>query len=344
MTFDFIAIDVFKTEKYFTEYMNQHPNVNMWSDNITNIRSVPILSSKSKLNGAISSEYMFNQKYVNDLYYYNPDIKLIFILREPIVRVCLEWSNLVTRNSQKKNDLITNLDYELNDKGPIKFKTNMLSKSCYIEHINRFLKKFSKKNIIIVSKEQILENPSRIFNSIFEFLKLNRITISNKTIKFENDLVNILPKVREISETHFKKKLITFFNPYNLKLYNFIGTEIRSWEKFYKRMRIINNLVNVNNFNLYYYNITRRKQARISIQVDDEPDVKKMYQQCIKNIGLDLIKNDYTLKNDNFSLTIKNETQNNKSNPTGILKLSLRNGKSVEYSINTSINTKEKRR
>ena len=42
---------------------------------------------------------------------------------------------------------------------------------------------------------------------------------------------------------------------------------------------------------IFMHNITRRKQARISIQVDDEPDVKTD-QQCIKNIGLDLIKND----------------------------------------------------
>ena len=81
---------------------------------------------------------------------------------------------------------------------------------------------FSKNQILIISSEDLASNTKNIMNDIFQFLNLPKYEILN------TKKVNVSKYSKMNSNT--RKKLVTFFKPYNEQLYEFLNSKF-DWDK-----------------------------------------------------------------------------------------------------------------
>ena len=139
---------------------------------------------KNIIFGEKTPSYINFKKAIDRIHDYNPNIKLIIILRDPISRA---WSHF-NMNLNKDNINTENIDvnelffekimekkdenhYFLDDYIGEKELTDyyIVNKGYYIDQINYVLTKFSKEQLHISISEEILNNPNKEYNKILNF-------------------------------------------------------------------------------------------------------------------------------------------------------------------------------
>ncbi|RLJ09991.1 MAG: sulfotransferase [Candidatus Aenigmatarchaeota archaeon] len=133
-------------------------------------------NSKIRAIGEASPSYMYFEEVPERIHEVIPDVKLIFILRNPVdrayshywheVRLGYEWLSFeeaikVEQERLAKGDIINRRHYSYLDRGK------------YIEQIKRFRKYFSKDQMLILITEELRSSPETVMRQIFEFLQVN---------------------------------------------------------------------------------------------------------------------------------------------------------------------------
>jgi len=136
------------------------------------------------------------------LKHYNPNLKLIFILRDPTERAFSSWKMhhfaFAKRKSNQFYDQRTfskAIEEELNKQNTLK---GYLNKGLYAKHLKFYLNEFEKEQMLILDSNSLLNEPhqlKRIYNFIgIENMNL-QLTIGNKSgayIKTEEDKQTLL--------------------------------------------------------------------------------------------------------------------------------------------------------
>ena len=107
-------------------------------------------------------------------------------------------------NNQENNAFLVDEFYEL-----------LLARGFYAKQLEFWFKKFPRKNILLISSEELAVNTDKTISEVFEFLevpdqKINDLTKQNK-IKY--------PKMKDST----REILINFFKPHNEKLFGMLG-------------------------------------------------------------------------------------------------------------------------
>lgn len=166
-----------------------------------------------------------------------PKIKLIVLLRDPVVRayshynmeVRLGFENLSFEDALKnENERLRGEKEKMIDDenfNSLEYQTHSyLSRGIYVEQLKNWMKYFSKDQLLILQTEEFEKEPSKIINLVFKFLNLPNYEIKN-------------PKKENVGEykkmtNDTKKFLIEYFKPYNQELYEFLGRDFH-WEENY---------------------------------------------------------------------------------------------------------------
>ena len=174
---------------------------------------------------------------IDRIHKYNPDIKLILLLRNPILRAYSAFNmftqldnslgkmnpNKILNYFEKTAKNIKNLK-DINRNGPY-----FIERGFYDEIIEYIYSKFPKENIYIGISEEIKKNKLYYYNEIYEFLgakKLDTIESSDHHIREYK-----IPISKELA-----KFLYTIYKPHIEKLYKILGRRIESWEKYYETL------------------------------------------------------------------------------------------------------------
>ena len=133
-------------------------------------------NSNIKAIGEVTPSYMYLEEVPERIHEILPDVKLIFILRNPIdrayshywheVALGYEWlpfEEAIKAEEERltRGDIISRLHYSYLDRGK------------YIEQIRRFRKYFSKEQMLILITEELKSNPEKTMRRIFEFLQVD---------------------------------------------------------------------------------------------------------------------------------------------------------------------------
>lgn len=187
--------------------------------------------TNKKAIGEASVHYLNFPIAVKRIYDFNPEFKLIFILRNPIIRAFSAYKRYI----QIKGEIDS---FEKIIKG----KYNQMKKYClesgkYYTHINRFLNYFSMDQIHIIIFEDFISNPKKELLKICEFLGVN------SELKFSRGIINKNPSKMPFSLL-FQKITYKFFTPHLSesylriifksifsKAFNYMN-HIFSWRKF----------------------------------------------------------------------------------------------------------------
>ena len=255
------------------EYLNQHPDIFMsepkeprfFADDKRYAKGLEYYSkffvecSDEKMIGEASTaytSYLNSEKIIQRIHKFNPNLKLIYILRNPISRAysAYWWSMRVQdepldfyeailqeekRNHTNKSDRIDQWSYK--------------RRGLYFHIIEQYLKYFPKENLKVILLEDLKLSAIKTCNDVFEFLNLKEFDItilesdkmnkailpSNKSIqRFMNNPSRTLRLISFFLESILgskkKKKLHEFINKKTLKTFEYSPMKESTFEYLVK--------------------------------------------------------------------------------------------------------------
>lgn len=172
------------------KWISEGMNGELWNAFLREENLYQKLFIKAKDNqkcGEASVSYLYSLKAAENIYNYNPNAKIIIMLRNPIDRA---WSHfnmerrmgLVTGNFLQEFDKYKALSHPIWGKDPI-----FLSGGNYFEQVKRYLNRFPKEQVLICLYDDYKKNPKNTINKILAFIG---VTINNDIELIQNKKAN----------------------------------------------------------------------------------------------------------------------------------------------------------
>jgi hypothetical protein len=231
-------------------YLTQHPDIFMKSVELhffdtTEPTETEILNYENKFNtnkliiGEKTPSYCYLQFAIDRIYNYNPTIKLILILREPIKRAFSQYNmnlNKVNKNLHDVSDKQIILDFEkeenINLSEISKNGDYYIARGKYDEIISYIFSKFPRENVYIGISEEIKNNKQKYYNEIFRFLGASEI--NNIDVNRDTPITTYTKPI----PNNLEKKLYDIYKPHNDRLYEILGRKIDIWENYYDKIKL----------------------------------------------------------------------------------------------------------
>jgi hypothetical protein len=179
-------------------------------------------------SGEASPSYVFHPLVPQRIKTALPDIKLVLLLRDPVLRAYSHYQGNL-RKGQEELSFEEAIEKEssrlegereaiIADQHHPMYKHlvySYLSRGVYIEQVKNWFDSFPREQILIQKSESFFSNPQEVYSRVLAFLGLPDWKLEN----FE--IVN--PGRYEEMAASTMHKLKEYFNPYNQALYEYLG-------------------------------------------------------------------------------------------------------------------------
>lgn len=183
-------------------------------------------ANESKIIGESSTNYLYSQVAAQKIHNFNPQAKIIIILREPAKYLYSLHSHYVKFTEENEPDFLTALAKESDrqkeqDSSPRVTSPSYLyydQRVRYAQQVKRYCDRFPPEQIKVVVFEEFKSENDRIYQEILEFLGVDSSFLPeygevniNKEVKFQavNNLVNS-PLIKNISKNLISQEFNDF--------------------------------------------------------------------------------------------------------------------------------------
>jgi hypothetical protein len=172
-------------------------------------------SNKNKIKGEICPSYFPNSRAAGLICEYNPNIKIVLIIRNPIDQI-KSMRRLHLNRNIKQSDIISLEE----------IKSRYIKNVLYYTNLKPFWKSFPEENILILSYDELKKNESGFLKKIYNFLEVENENIQvdknvNKAFKPRFNFVEkLLSNIGEFLRNNNLYILISSFK--NIGLLSFI--------------------------------------------------------------------------------------------------------------------------
>ncbi|MFP5470627.1 MAG: sulfotransferase domain-containing protein [Bacteroidia bacterium] len=184
----------------------------------------------------------FDEKAIKRIYDFNPEIKLTFILRNPIQRAYSNYYYAINNGHDSRN--ISFID-SLNEEKEILKKGNIIEidnlchfyTSLYYSQLKLILKYFKRDQLLICTFDELIHNPQNLLNRVFDFLNIESYQIQQ--INMQNSASRVKHKAIQqflINRNHPLRKLLR--KPLQLKILKKIIIKSKIIERIHTNNRI----------------------------------------------------------------------------------------------------------
>jgi hypothetical protein len=215
-------------------YHNNFKN-EQWKKNFLCFESTPAYMYWKKVPQRIKNDY--------------PEMKIIFILRNPVSRAYSAWNfyrtylskdrpkRVIKRNLKKvsptmfKEFYSTEVfpDFEtLLNKDIERVKTNstqeepaIIRSGIYVDQVKRYFDVFGRENVLILGMKDMIKDKKKVLNEILRFLGL-----PESDWNFLREEVLNAKEYREKIKPETEAFLNEFYKPYNEQLFELLGTKV----------------------------------------------------------------------------------------------------------------------
>ncbi|MFC4403542.1 sulfotransferase family protein [Gracilibacillus xinjiangensis] len=178
---------------------------------------------KGKVIGEKSTSYFIRSDIPHKLYNFNPNMKLIFLLRNPIDRAVSNYyfsknNGLETRDIREalmNEELYAdNLNISEN---PFAYKY----KGNYIYFLNNFLRFFNKEKCLLIKSEDLFANTESELKRVYNFLGVNTdftpsVPMDYKINESVKDINRIPEEIVEYLSSYFEKSNTELMKHFNI--------------------------------------------------------------------------------------------------------------------------------
>jgi hypothetical protein len=179
-----------------------------------------------KVAGESSTNYLYSQVAAEKIYNFNPDAKIIIVLREPAKFLYSLHSHYVKFTEENEPDFLTALALETQRKQEEALSPRVTSPSYlyysqrvqYYQQVKRYCDRFKPEQIKVIIFEEFKSANEQIFREVLEFLgvepnftpEYSAINV-NKEVKFKavNNLINN-PLAKSISKNLLSQEFNDF--------------------------------------------------------------------------------------------------------------------------------------
>ena len=226
-------------------YLRQHPNICManekevhFFDNDEYFESHPPNYSTyhsaftpleyHEVVGETTPIYMYWKNSPQRIFQYNPKMKLILLLRNPIERAYSHW-NMERKRGNEKRPFLAALEHEKSlDNNPSRTQHRIISyidRGYYTRQITTIKKYFPNNQILILSSHKLKQNPKSTLMQVYRFIGVPEFFSFNYT-----ETVHSIPYDTPLSEIE-KKYLLNLFREEIHKLEALLGWNCSEWLK-----------------------------------------------------------------------------------------------------------------
>lgn len=172
-------------------------------------------------------KYLYHVEAAKRIAHYNPDLKLIAILRNPIDRAYSAWNvphwkkkgegasffEVVRKEAMQIHKELAAGSEQLytTSKEP-----DYLHRGLYYYQLKRYYQYFDHKQIMVIESKALRDQPQDALDSISDFLDIPNFLLAPTDLTFHNQ-----GKYRSIPD-EARSFLQQFFEPFNVKLYNLL--------------------------------------------------------------------------------------------------------------------------
>ncbi|GGA80129.1 deacetylase sulfotransferase [Neiella marina] len=177
-----------------------------------------------RLMGDVTPAYMYLPDCMPRIHRYNPDIKVIAVLRNPIERAYSHW-NMERHRGREKLPFVQAMAEEAEriqlSRGSSR-KYSYVDRGFYSQQIERIWQLFPKQQTLFLRHDELLTDPTTTVNQIYRFLAIEELPHTEKKD------VHSRPYVSKISADE-KQQLRSIFAAEITKLENLLGWQLDSW-------------------------------------------------------------------------------------------------------------------
>ncbi len=177
-----------------------------------------------KIIGESTPNYLYWKPAAQRIYEYNPHMKLIFLLRNPVERAYSHYCMEKERNTEHLSfsDAIRMEENRLRTPlGPTHRIYSYCDRGRYVKQIKRFLQFFPMQQMLFLKTEDLRFNHNETMNIVYQFLNVRKIDTISPEIVFSNTY----PTMND-SDRHY---LIEIFRKDINDLENLLGWNCASW-------------------------------------------------------------------------------------------------------------------
>lgn len=170
-----------------------------------------------KAIGELSTGYLYSNCAAENIFKFNPDAKIIMVLRQPVERAYSHYLMNIRDLWDYDSAFINALERDFSSSEKGWGKSHMyVELGLYFEQVSRYLKRFPESQIKIFLYEDFRNNPVEFIKDIYEFLEVDPSELSAKDIA-EHKNVAALPRFK-IAGTYLPafnvlRKYISMFLP-----------------------------------------------------------------------------------------------------------------------------------
>jgi hypothetical protein len=187
-----------------------------WRDHLESYHAL-FNEKNAKLYGEGSTNYSkfphYNKNIHQDIFDYNPNMKIIYMMRHPIDRIVSHYIHSFNRGHESIDDINTALTSN----------NHYLDTARYAMQIEPFISRFGRQNVLLLFFEDFVSKPQDVLDSAFNFLGVEPMSIQKKALdsnksfnrsvihhKYDNPKTTIdkLRKVVLIVKNYFSRDFI----------------------------------------------------------------------------------------------------------------------------------------
>ncbi len=140
---------------------------------------------RNTIVGSNAPIYSFWENSFKRLWFYNPKIKIIICLRNPITRAFSHWNKEVHYGREKEDFMKAILDEDKRSKTALPYQHRFYSyiqRGYYVEQIRRVWRFFEKDQVLFVKSENLRNNPQAEIDRVCNFLGVKKIKLKDNII------------------------------------------------------------------------------------------------------------------------------------------------------------------
>jgi len=173
-------------------------------------------SYNEKCIGEISNGYLYSKIAAKEIYDFNPNAKIIIVLRDPVERAFSHWLMDLRGDDVCRKSFLDAINEDQNNKEKGWGKSHLyIELGMYYEQIKRYLDVFPQEQILILLFDDLKNDQENFFSKLFTFLEIEHIPID--TNKKQN--VASIPKFPMLNSIIRKLKLNKLVLSSSLKKY-----------------------------------------------------------------------------------------------------------------------------
>jgi len=175
--------------------------------------------------GEASPIYMYWETAPGRIWRYNPKMKWILALRNPVERAFSAWNMETKRGKEKLSfaEAIAKETERCREALPLQHRVySYVDRGFYAQQVRRLFNIFGRDSCLILLSEELRNDHKKTLNRVFEFLGVDSSFVPPEASVFEQEYSNKI-------DNQFRSRLIDIFQLDIKELEKLLGRDLASW-------------------------------------------------------------------------------------------------------------------